>query len=156
MVFGGKLFHPALMVQITMESMETFCKPAISSLGSKSLSRQTQHLWRRPPEGVSKLNWATLHKETGTMGVRVIIRNSEGLVLSSLCSTLSFITDPVIAEAVAAWKAANLCQALGFQRVILEGDALAIVQALQQTMPSWCKYGQIIADTRTILNSLPF
>jgi ribonuclease HI len=92
----------------------------------------------------------------GKMGVGVIIRDAEGLVVASLCSTVPSITDPPTAEAIAAWKAAELCHALGLQRVILEGDALAIVQGLRQEAPSWCQYGLLLEDTRSILNSLPF
>jgi hypothetical protein len=75
------------------------------------------------------------------MEVGVIIKNSEGAVLASLCTTVPFISNPTIVEAIAAWKAANLCYDLGFQRVIMEGDALVVVQALQQNAPSWCQYG---------------
>jgi hypothetical protein len=65
-----------------------------------------------------------------------------------------FITDPSIAEAVATWKATVFCCDQGFQSVILEGDALEIVQAFRQEGPSWSKYGQIIANSRTRLNSI--
>jgi hypothetical protein len=45
---------------------------------------------------------------------------------------------------------------LGYQRIILEGDALEIVQALRNKDPSWSRYGQLIEDTKAKLNSLPF
>jgi hypothetical protein len=76
--------------------------------------------------------------------------------LASLCATVPFISDPAIAEAYAAWKAAGLCCELGLQRIILEGDASVIVQALQQTDPSRSPYGQLIGDIQSMLNRLPF
>ncbi|GLT53268.1 hypothetical protein SLA2020_265510 [Shorea laevis] len=79
------------------------------------------------------------------MGVGVIARKARGLVVVSMCTTIPFITDPSIAEAVAAWKVAVFCCDQGFPSVILEGDALEIVQAFRQEGPSWSRYGQIIA-----------
>jgi hypothetical protein len=35
----------------------------------------------------------------------------------------------------------------------LEGDALEVVTALRQEGPSWSKFGQLIADARSRLNS---
>jgi hypothetical protein len=43
----------------------------------------------------------------------VIVRDAEGLVLAAMSTTVPFITDPSIAEVVAAWKAVGFCQNLG-------------------------------------------
>ena len=53
-----------------------------------------------------------------------------GAIVASLATTVPFITDPTVVEAVAAWKAI-VCIDLGFQRVIFEIDALEIVNALR-------------------------
>lgn len=45
---------------------------------------------------------------------------------------MPFINSSTIAKVVAVLKAVALCKDLGFQRVILEGDALEIVQALRR------------------------
>jgi hypothetical protein len=45
-------------------------------------------------------------------------------VLASMCTTVLYITDPRLAEAVVTWKDIVLCKNLGLQRVFLEGDAL--------------------------------
>lgn len=157
-VFGGKLSSPAHLIQSTTEFLEAFHQAQLDSSNRTGISTRTvKPLWHRPPTGVSKINWdASINTATGKMGVGVIIRDAEGLVLASLCSTLPSITNPTIAEAIAAWKAAELCHAMGLQRVILEGDALTIVQGLQQETPSWCQYGLLLEDTRSILHSLPF
>jgi hypothetical protein len=55
-----------------------------------------------------------------------------GEVLATLSSPRDYITEPDIAEAIAALRAAYLCQELGFYRVILKGDALKVVQALKK------------------------
>lgn len=43
---------------------------------------------------------------------------------------------------------------LGFQNIILEGDTLDIVQILQKEYQSWSRYGNLIEDLKTLLNSL--
>lgn len=154
-IFGGKIYFPAHLVHSTANSPVAFHQAQLSSpMGFGSPARPVRQVWQRPPVEVSKLNWdASLNKETRTMGVRVIIRDAEGLVLASLCSIVPFIMDPTIVEAIVAWKAVELCHALGLQRVIMEGDALAVAKGLRQEAPSWCQYFE---DTQSILNSLPF
>merc|ERR1712100_259600 len=43
---------------------------------------------------------------------------------------------------------------LRFSKIILEGDALQVVQALKKPGRNWCRYGHIIEETREILQSL--
>lgn len=125
----------------------------LSAPTSGALSKPIQPKWRRPPDGVFKLNWdAALHRASHYMGLGIIVHDAEGLVLASKCSKYPFITDPTIA----AWKTAEFCHELGLQRVILEGDVLVIVQALRQKEPTWSSYGQLIEDTCALLNGLPF
>jgi hypothetical protein len=42
------------------------------------------------------------------------------------------IGDSVIAKAIAALKAAHFCRELGFHRMVMEGDALQMVQAQER------------------------
>lgn len=59
--------------------------------------------------GKVKLNWdASLDRGSKKMGVGVIARDERGLVVAFMCTTIPFITDPSIAEAVAAWKGGRI------------------------------------------------
>ena len=60
-------------------------------------------------------------------------------------TTVPFIFNPTVAEAVAAWKAVVFCCEFG-PTLIIEGDALKIVNALQQDNSCRGKYGQLIID----------
>jgi hypothetical protein len=42
---------------------------------------------------------------------------------------------------------------MGFQNIIIEGDALEVVNALQKGY-CWSEYRQLIEDAKVILNSL--
>jgi ribonuclease HI len=66
-------------------------------------------------------------------------------------TTVEFSTEPVVAEAIAALHAAEFSRDLGLQMIILEGDSLQVVNAIQDTGPNWSRYGHIVADIRTVL-----
>jgi hypothetical protein len=84
-----------------------------------------------PPAGKIKANWdAAVDKVRKKMGIGVILQDCNGEVLATLSAPKDFIIAPEIAEATAALRAAYFCQELGFSHIILEGDALQVVQAL--------------------------
>lgn len=63
------------------------------------ITRQERQIWKKPHEGVVKINWdATLDNLNKKMGVRLIARDAEGFVLASMCTTLSFIPYPTITK----------------------------------------------------------
>lgn len=87
------------------------------------------------------------------MGVGVLARNAEGVVVASLCTTLPSISDPVVAETMALWRAVSLCRELEFPAIHLEGDSLELVQTMQQQGVCWKSYGRLIEDIRHSLSS---
>jgi hypothetical protein len=94
--------------------------------------------WQKPPAGKVKINSdATVELQKNMMGIGVIARDHEGNVLAMLCTKKEHISDPTMAEAVVAWRAVNLARRLDLQSIMLEGDALEIVQALQEDKGCW-------------------
>ena len=73
------------------------------------------------------------------------------MVLAAKCSTQSFITDPLNAETIAAWTAACFIRLKGFDKIILEGDSMGVVQNLIGEAQCWAQAGQLIDDTKRIL-----
>lgn len=60
---------------------------------------------KKPHARVTKINWnAVIDKIEKKMGLRVFVRDYEGNVLASMCTTKSFIIDLIVAEVVATWK----------------------------------------------------
>jgi hypothetical protein len=57
------------------------------------------------------------------------------------CGTRPSINDPSIAEALVAWAAVEVIQQMDLRRIILEGDALEVVQALNREEGNWRNYG---------------
>jgi ribonuclease HI len=87
------------------------------------------------------------------MGVGLVARDSTGKVRASLCNFLPYLTNPAVAEAFATRQGAELLRDMGFQKILLEGDAQVIVQAINYAGVCSARYANIIDDTRTILQS---
>jgi hypothetical protein len=71
-------------------------------------------------------------KNSRKMGVGIIFKDSIGEVLVTLLASKEYIIEHDIAEAMAALRAVRLCCELGFYKVVLEVDALQVVQALSK------------------------
>jgi hypothetical protein len=49
--------------------------------------------------------------------------------------------------------APNFCQEIGIQYLMLEGDALTIVQALSNDKANGTRFGHLVEDTRRVLKT---
>jgi ribonuclease HI len=90
--------------------------------------------------------------ERGMIGIGIIARDHSGRVIATLSGSKNFVTDPSMAEALAAREAVELGRSLELQDFILEGDALEVVKAINQTEPSRGLYGQAINDIKFLLS----
>jgi hypothetical protein len=105
--------------------------------------------WQKPPEGLIKVNWdEAVDGGRKVIGMGAIVRDSDGTVLAMMCDTMLFVQDPVLAEALAARRAIELCLLLGIRKIILEGDALQVVHALQVSNRGPSVIGPIVEDAR--------
>ncbi|XP_042983215.1 uncharacterized protein LOC122312624 [Carya illinoinensis] len=108
-----------------------------------------------PPPDFYKANWyAAVDKENSKIGVGVIVRDSGGLIIASLCSSISLSPDPLLGEAVAALGASSFYSELGLNQIMLEGDSLAVIQAVQHKDESWSPTGLVIRDIKIVLSKV--
>ena len=88
--------------------------------------------WSPPPPGFVKINVdGAVFSDTNSAGVGTVIRNREGLVMTSHTQRFSHAYSPVVIEALAALHGLQLARDLGFTNAVLEGDFLRIMSALQ-------------------------
>jgi ribonuclease HI len=87
------------------------------------------------------------------MGVGLVARDSTSKVQASICNFLPSLTDPAAMEAYAARQGAEMSRDMGFRKILLEGDAQVIVQAINSAGACSARYASIIDDTRDILQS---
>lgn len=78
--------------------------------------RKKKRRQKKPLAIMVNINWdASFDNMEKKMGMVVKARNYQGKVLATMCTTMSFIIDPTIVEALAAWKAVELCKDLEIQ-----------------------------------------
>ena len=86
------------------------------------------------------------------MGLGVVARNHEGVIVATVCRSPSHISDLSTTEGMAARIDVELSNSLGLRDIILEGDALEVVQALNQSDMCCRSYGQIINDSKFLMS----
>ncbi|XP_042950154.1 uncharacterized protein LOC122282268 [Carya illinoinensis] len=111
--------------------------------------------WSAPQPAFFKANWdAAIDKDNSKVGIGVIVRDSEGLVMASLCSSITLNPNPLLGEAVEALRATTLCAELGLTQIVLDGDALNVVQAVQSEEKNWSTFGIVIRDVKSLLSKV--
>ena len=153
-VFGGPLTAPTALIRQAWDQMEAFDLAYTSRRGRVQNVKITLLLkWQAPHEGFLKINWdASLELAWKRMGMGIAIWDHKGKLLVAFCATREFITDPATSEALITWQAAELSHRLGLQKVVLEGDALEVVNVLR-TEELWLgRYRHILQDVKHMLS----
>jgi hypothetical protein len=75
------------------------------------------------------------------------------MVWASKCTTLDYITDPALAEAIASRRGVEFCTEMGFRSITMEGHAMEIVLALKKEDGHSSKYSCILKDARFKLSN---
>ncbi|XP_059436284.1 uncharacterized protein LOC132169234 [Corylus avellana] len=154
-IHGGEFLHPCKIAQ-EAESMLSDYHMALGVTLEGEGRQVVRNVvkWKNPPVGYYKMNWDmaldNIHK---CMGFGMIARDDQGNVIAAQSKHISAIQAPVVGEAMAALEAVEFSREVGLQDVILEGDSLQVVQALQKTEQNWIPYGHIVEDARLILNT---
>lgn len=101
-VFGGQPLPPGTLIQRTTSFLEAFDQAQEPTVQWAS-PLSSHHKWQTPLEGIIKINWdAALTTSSKQMGVGIIARDNTCNVVAAHCTTLPFIIDPSLAEAIAA------------------------------------------------------
>jgi hypothetical protein len=152
-VFNGEFQAPAVVMRHAHEQLRAYRDAELSRhVHSPVAPNPGVQRWKKPPYGTIKLNWdAAVSEERQLMGLGIVGRDYNGQICLAVTGCRSFVTDPSTAEALAAWRLADICVRLGFNEVILEGDSLEVVQALNRDEPVWGRYGSLINDAKRLL-----
>jgi hypothetical protein len=72
-----------------------------------------------------KVNYdAAADKKNECIGLSIVVRDYEGVVLAAWNTTKNFLVEPVVVKALTVFHVAELCREMGFPNIILEGDVL--------------------------------
>ncbi|KAF5461926.1 hypothetical protein F2P56_017985 [Juglans regia] len=105
--------------------------------------------WKRPMPGLYKLNFdAAVDLKNRRIGIGIVIRDSNGEVMVTVCSRKDHVISPFIAECQALKRSIDLCKELGFGAVMMEGDAKGMIETVLAKEADESEYGQLIEDTK--------
>ena len=98
---------------------------------------------------ICKVNFDGANAEASRLsGVGVAIRDLEGAVLASCAEKFNQPFKAKDTEALAAMKALSFAHELGFQNIVLEGDALNLIQALKAQEQNLLPWGLLVEDVK--------
>jgi hypothetical protein len=132
-VYGKTFIHPQQMFQKASMSLDDFRRANAPGLAASSFaSIDPPMYWQPPPTSLYKVNWdVAVDNNNGRIGVGIVVQDFEGVVVAARSATKIFMVAPVVVEALAAFNAMELCNEMGFVDIILEGEALQIVNAVK-------------------------
>ena len=142
--------------QVAAQSAEMLAqfKANTEASGMQVRSNETGgNRWRAPQAGFVKVNFdGAVFSELNMSGIGVVIRDNNGAVLASCSEKMFQAYKTEETEALAARKALMFAHELGFQSVILEGDALGLIQALKSQEQNVCPLSLLVEDVKVYSN----
>lgn len=101
--------------------------------------------WNPPSGSTLKLNFdASVAVSSWHDGLGIVARNSAGEVVAWKRKRVDFIVDPEVLEARAALVCVELALEKRWSTIMIEGDCIAVIQALNSTDPCLSPGGLII------------
>ncbi|XP_059446554.1 uncharacterized protein LOC132178115 [Corylus avellana] len=124
-IHEGKFAHLNMLVLGSKRAVEEL---QFLYQGCEETSAVTKEIWQTPAKGWVKLNCdATCDKHKGYMGMGVIIRDHSSQVMAARSTTRLGYFEPTVAEAMSLLHGVSLCKELGFQNLMVEGDAQIVI-----------------------------
>jgi ribonuclease HI len=154
MVFEGEFQSPSALVRLARDQVEAFDNATRRLSDPQERDSATvENAWEKPPNGVVKINWdGAVDSPNGKVGMGAIARDQNGNVIAMVCGGRQYVTDPVMAEALALCEAVELSNRVAAQKLILEGDAATVIHAVNQVELCRGEYGQLINGAKQLLN----
>ncbi|KAK0592975.1 hypothetical protein LWI29_028449 [Acer saccharum] len=112
--------------------------------------------WNPPAAGLFKLNTdAAVNSGDGIIGVGVIFRDNDCLVLASSAQRVIATFTPQVAEAVALFRGLRMAKDIGLWPCEIETDAQVLVNLLTSDVIPSSEVGLVIQDIKQILVEFP-
>ncbi|KAG2667500.1 hypothetical protein I3760_15G118100 [Carya illinoinensis] len=137
LIFEEQFTGPKCLISQAIEDMEEYREAQrVGEVNRQSVIAGGREVkWKRPGENIVKINWDVAYDQKSLkMGAGVVIRDEEGEVLTCL--------------------SVEVCTKLRFLNFEFEGDALTIVNDVNNRDENWAWYGQIVDNLRSIFSGV--
>ena len=105
--------------------------------------------WTPPSAGFYKLNFdGAVFENSGRAGLGVVVRDVEGMIIAALSQNIPLPSSVESVEAMAARRAILLAQEISLTRVVMEGDSLKVIEAINSPKQCRTQWGHIIEDIK--------
>ncbi|XP_042950145.1 uncharacterized protein LOC122282260 [Carya illinoinensis] len=158
LVFNGNFQSPNAVIVKAQADYAVYREvqegvPGAAARIPRSDSRQ---VWNPPVWPWYKANFdASFDKDRGSMGLGVVVRDSEGALNGSLVAPRRNVTSAFQAECHALHRAMVFYTELGLMHVCFEGDAKSVVDAVNSKTEDNSWDGQLIEDIRQLKAAYP-
>ena len=106
---------------------------------------------RPPPWPNIKVNFdGACFQDQNIVGVATVIRDRNGLILTSMADRFPLPHSIVAVELIAAIKALKLALELGFNSKTLEGDSKITIDAMRSGLSSLAIYGHLLEEVKIL------
>jgi ribonuclease HI len=85
------------------------------------------------------------------LGFGSVVHDSQGVVFAASSYSVNACVDPILAEALAALHTLEFCRNRSLTSIILEGDSLIVVNAINRPSFNWSLLGNIISNIQGLL-----
>lgn len=112
--------------------------------------------WSPPVEGLYKVNFdRAIFEDQAFAGLGVVIRDSTSLIICALSQKIRLLSLVVMVGALAASRAISFAREISILRVMVEGDSLQVIKAINASKPSKAPFGHIIDEIKLSSSFLP-
>ncbi|KAJ9135942.1 hypothetical protein P3X46_033062 [Hevea brasiliensis] len=154
LTFENKQMQFQEVVAIAIHSLEEFQQAHKASQSLPTQSPRPLSNWSPPAPGCFKINFdVALAKHRNEGSIVAIIRDSSGQPLGWYCKKVSNLLSSLVLEALACKLAVQLAIDKVINDVIVEGDALVVIQGVQSQEPMLEIQG-IIQDVAILTQSI--
>ena len=135
------------MVQRARELLQEFWD--VKDCPTRSRVMRTRQTWTPLSEGFYKINFdGAIFENFGRAGLGVVVRDVEGMVIAALSQNIQLPSSVDSVEALAARCAIILAQEISLTQVVVEGDSLKVIAAINNPKQSRTQWGHIIEDIK--------
>ncbi|XP_075633592.1 uncharacterized protein LOC142606073 [Castanea sativa] len=130
-------------------------KSAQMQLAVMQLEQNCSMTWQPPPSSIYKLNFdVAIFSDLDRTGVGAIIRDEHGQVMAAMIASGPQVHSSMEAELLACRRSMEFAVDAGFNKLIIEGDNVNVMQAISSTMIDCSLLGYVVDDIRHLVYCL--